>query len=340
MVNQEHFSLLKQGIKRWNLWRMEYPEVRPDLNNISLVGVDLHLAQLNLASLRGADFSYANLSGANLRGADLTNADLSYTNLSEADLTNADLNNVQLTNTVLKRAIVIGTNFSSANLNGTDLSEAQAGFTLFVNNDLRTVKGLDLVHHSKPSSIGIDTIYHSQGHIPAVFLRQAGVPDTFLAYMHALVDDPIDYYTCFISYSSKDDDFARHLYNDLQDAGVRCWFAPENMRIGADLRNIIAESIHSYDKLLLILSKNSIESSWVQQEVEVALKRENQEKRTVLFPIRLDDAVLETASPLMSELRSKQIADFGHWGNKSQYRKAVARLIRDLKVTIAIETKV
>ncbi len=325
MANQEHVSLLRQGVGIWNQWRLEHSEIQPDLNNAFLAGAELYLAQLNQASLREANLSQADLTGANLR---------------EADLTNADLDNAQLSGAILERAIVIGTNFSGANLNDVNLSEAHAGFTIFVNNDLRTVKGLDSVYHVKPSSIGIDTIYRSQGHIPVVFLQQAGVPDTFLAYLHALVDDPLDYYTCFISYSSKDDIFARRLHHDLQEAGVRCWFAPEHMRIGADVRKQIAESIRSYDKLLLILSRNSLESSWVQREVEVALKRESQEKRTLLFPIRLDDSVLEASSPLIGELKDKQIADFGHWGDKSEYRKAVARLIRDLKVTIAMETSV
>ena len=50
--------------------------------------------------------------------------------------------------------------------------------------------------------------------------------------MVSLVGKPIEFYSCFISYSSKDQTFAERLHNDLPDKGVRCWFAPEDMTIG------------------------------------------------------------------------------------------------------------
>ena len=32
-------------------------------------------------------------------------------------------------------------------------------------------------------------------------------------------------------HSAKDDEFVRRLHADLQDGGVRCWFAPEDMKL-------------------------------------------------------------------------------------------------------------
>jgi len=62
MANQEHLDILKQGVEKWNLWKTQYPEVRPDLSN----------ADLSNADLRETNFSRANLSGANLSRADMT----------------------------------------------------------------------------------------------------------------------------------------------------------------------------------------------------------------------------------------------------------------------------
>ncbi len=87
-----------------------------------------------------------------------------------------------------------------------------------------------------PSTIGIDTIYRSQGKIPEVFLRGAGVPDVFLTYIGSLVGQPIQFYSCFISYSTVNQDLAERVHADLQSKGVRCWFAPEDLKIGDDLR--------------------------------------------------------------------------------------------------------
>ena len=106
------------------------------------------------------------------------------------------------------------------------------GYTSFGDNALTTVKRLETVQHYGPSTIGLDTIYKFKGSITEVFLRGAGVPENFIVYMRSLVGKPIDFYSCFISYSSQDDDFAQRLHADLQHQGVRCWFAPEDLKIG------------------------------------------------------------------------------------------------------------
>lgn len=66
---------------------------------------------------------------------------------------------------------------------------------------------------------------------------------------HWLAGKPIEYYTCFISYSHKDQPFASLLFTDLQSKQVRCWFAPEDLKIGDKIRPRIDESIRLYDKL-------------------------------------------------------------------------------------------
>lgn len=146
-------------------------------------------------------------------------------------------------------------------------------------------------------------------------------------------DNAIEYYSAFISYSSKDEDFARHLYNDLQVNNVRCWFAPEDLKIGDKFRERIDESIRLYDKLLVILSEHSVASDWVEDEVTRALDRERQQAgRLVLFPIRLDDAVLTAQPAWASGIRLKRhIGDFSRWKDHDAYQTAFTRLLRDLK---------
>ena len=93
--------------------------------------------------------------------------------------------------------------------------------------------------------------------------------------MHSLVGKPIEYYSVFISYSSKDEEFARRLYNDLQGARVRCWFALEDLKTGDKFWERIDVGIRMYDKLLVILSEDSIDSPWVEEEVTSALEKEH-----------------------------------------------------------------
>ena len=317
MANQEHVDILKQGVEVWNKWREEHPKIRPDLSDVSLVGANLRGANLNhvdlsYAILTGANLINANLSDTNLSDADLTGANLSYANLYGADLSYADLSYTVLTHT--------------------DLNRAQVGFTTFGNVDLSVVKELDTVWHNGPSTIGIDTVYRSQGNIPENFLKGAGVPNTMIDYMRSLIGKPFDFYSCFISYSSKDQDFAQQLYADLQSNGVRCWFAREDMDVGDKIRPRIDETIRLYDKLLVVLSEHSIKSNWVAYEVEKALDKEPEGIPNVLFPIRLDNAVLICETQWAKDIqRTRYIGDFERWKEHDEYQKSFKRLLRALK---------
>ncbi len=347
MANKEHLSILKSGVSAWNEWRCVHLEIVPDLREANLFLANLSEANLSTARLSGANLRCATLSGAELFLADLSGADLSGADLTSAKLLTANLSVANLTGAMLSRADLSMANLSRANLTsaylllatlrGADLSEANLSncamwFTSVSDIDLSGVQGLETVRHEGPSSIGIDTIYRSKGKIPEVFLRGAGVPDDFITYMKSLVENPIEFYSCFISYSAKDKEFAERLYADLRHEHVRCWFAPEDLKIGDKFRPRIDEAIRVYDKLLLILSENSIHSPWVETEVETAFEKERKSPgKTVLFPIRLDDAVMKTDQAWAGDIRrTRHIGDFSNWKDHDEYKKAFDRLPRDL----------
>jgi hypothetical protein len=219
-------------------------------------------------------------------------------------------------------------------LHGANMRAARIGYTVFVAMDLRGVQGLDTIRHDGPSSIGIDTLYRSQGDIPEIFLRGCGVPDSMIEYARSLVaaERPFDYYSVFISYSSKDAALATRLHTDLQAAGVHCWYAPHDLPIGARIRVGIDEAIRLHDKLLLLLSKHAVASDWVEKEVETAMEQERRQQRIVLFPIRLDTAVMKLESDWPADVRrGRNIGDFCKWKQHDSYQVAFARLLRDLK---------
>jgi len=141
-----------------------------------------------------------------------------------------------------------------------------------------------------------------------------------------------EFYSCFISYSSKDAGFASRLHAELEKNGVRCWYAPEDIKIGEEFRQTIDDAIREYDKLLLVLSEHSVRSTWVQDEVEACLERERRQQRQVLFPIRLDDAVERTRQAWAAAIRRRRhIGDFTRWRDDGAYDEAFQRLLRDLK---------
>ena len=141
----------------------------------------------------------------------------------------------------------------------------------------------------------------------------------------------VQYYSCFISHSAKDEDFAKHLHTDLDNSGVRCWFAPHDLPIGEDIRGRIDDAIKVQDKVVLILSEHSIQSGWVKDEVEAAFEEEQKRGQTVLFPVRLDDAVLTTTEAWAAKLRRRRnIGDFRQWKDHDAYQQSLQRVLRDL----------
>ncbi len=349
MANPEHLAILKNGVKQWNEWREENPRVKPDLSEANFTKASLRGANLTKASLRGANLSGAELRGANLSGTDLSGVNLdeaylsltnmSLANLFGANLSGASLNGANLSGTGLgganlNRAHLLGAYLREVYLGGADVSGAALNATVFVNTDLSETKGLELCMHHGPSSIGIDTFYRSQGKIPESFLRGCGVPEVFIAYARSLVGQPIEFYSCFISYSSHDQVFAERLYADMRAKDLRCWFAPEDLKIGDRFHERIEESIRVFDKVMIVLSEASVQSRWVEREVNAAREREDRENRTILFPIRIDDAVMHAPQPWAAEIRrTRHIGDFTDWKNHNSYQNAFGRLLRDLKAT-------
>lgn len=345
MANPEHVKILKQGVEVWNRWRRENPDIKPDLkslnhefvdlNNINFFEADLKEANLWQSNLEGADLEAAicekaNFGGVNLRNAILCDADLNHARLASADLTDADAVQVNL----------IGADLVNTILNRANLAFASFANTRFCNLNLKSTFNIQSCIHHTSSIVDINTIYLSEGQIPEVFLRGCGVPESFITYMKSLTMSPIEYYSCFISHSTKDAEFAERLHSDLQNKAVRCWYAPEDMIGGEKIYTQIDEAIKVHDKLVLILSESSINSPWVVTEMKRTRKHEKQDQRQRLFPISLMpyDELKEwelfdadTGTDMAAEVRSYFIPDFSNWKNHDSYKKAFKRLLKDLK---------
>jgi uncharacterized protein YjbI with pentapeptide repeats len=368
VANEEHLARLRQGSLTWNEWRKRNGIKEPDLSEAKLRGADLreaNLAGVNfggadlgeanllraevyLANLRGADLSEATLNRGNLGGAALSGADLSeahlcgaqlfQANLFGADLSEADLDGADLREANLNGAVLRGANLREANLSYVNLSQANIAMawlagTIFGNVDLTGTSGLNECWHEGPCIIDIGTLLRSPN-LPLAFLRGCGVPDNLVEYLPSLRSEVNQFYSCFISYSARDQVFAEWLRADLQNKGVRCWFAPHDLPIGAKTWDAIDEAIRLRDKLLLILSKASIDSEWVEDEVNKAYAEERSRKQVVLFPIRIDDAVMTTTEPWAVKLRDQRnLGDFQRWKKPTEYRKSLERLLRDLKAS-------
>jgi uncharacterized protein YjbI with pentapeptide repeats len=324
------------------------------LEGAKLTGVNLteaNLCEMNFSKtdLREATLFKAHLSDANLVEADLSHSDLRYAslhyagldraNLSEAQLMNADFLNTKLQGANLNGANLSGARLKGAILLGANLSNAKLASTELLNCVLADVNGLDICQHNGPSYLDMQTLQQS-GPLPPEFLRGIGLSDSQIDYLRALHTQPIQFYSCFISYSSKDEAFTKRLHADLQCEGVRCWYAPEDIKGGQKLYEQIDEAIRLHDKLLLVLSPNSMDSEWVRTEIAKARQREIRLGFRVLFPISLVDYDsikkwecfdADTGKDTAKEVREYYIPDFSNWKNHDEYKNSFDRLLKDLK---------
>jgi hypothetical protein len=125
----------------------------------------------------------------------------------------------------------------------------------------------------------------------------------------------------FLSHSHSDKSFARRLAADLRNAGHSVWIDEAEINIGDSLITKIRDGLDQVDFVCAIISKTSIESAWVEKELEIASNREIDERRVVVFPLLVDDV------PLPGFLRGKFYGDFR---NAEQYGEKFELLLRSL----------
>ena len=367
----ELISLARAGHEAWNDWHDKLPDFRwhrtkgksgwvpgfvctiqkADLRRISfdgldLTGIDFVRCNFTRSTFQGTFIGrprkYPTVDATrffrcSLRGA-LFRCNFGRATFEACDFRSAELNSVSAVGADFSRSrfanAILAGSFSDVVLVSTDFSESHWLGVEFVDTDLSVADGLLNATIHTPTVLDHRTLWRS-GPLPQEFYRRCGFPENFVDYLPSMIQRAINLNSCFISYSAQDDVIARRLYLDLQKYNVRVFFAPKDLKIGAKIRDGLESAIHARDKLLLILSRHSIASQWVEYEVEAALDREKSEGESVLFPITIDDEVFRAKKSWAATLRrQRHIGDFRGYADARLYNEGLRKLLSDL----AIET--
>lgn len=108
----------------------------------------------------------------------------------------------------------------------------------------------------------------------------------------------------FLCHSSTDKEKARNIATALAGRGIRVWLDKSEIRVGDSLIGKIEQGIINSDRLIVLLSKNSVASNWCKEELRMALAMQISR-----LPIRVLPALLEDCE-IPGFLKEKAYADF------------------------------
>ena len=107
----------------------------------------------------------------------------------------------------------------------------------------------------------------------------------------------------FLSHSSKDKTFVRALDQLLRSVGISTFLDERDVKIGEDIPQWIFQGIDSATHFMYVISRYSIVSEWVSEELSFAKMKEKEQKGIFILPILIDNVDIPVA------IRSKRYAD-------------------------------
>lgn len=110
--------------------------------------------------------------------------------------------------------------------------------------------------------------------------------------------------TLFISHSSEDKEFIRKLSNDLEQVGHKVWLDEWEIKVGECIVKRISDGISNADYIVVVLSKHSVKSTWVEKEWQAKYWEEIQTNKLYVLPILIENCRIP------SLLKTKKYADF------------------------------
>jgi hypothetical protein len=130
----------------------------------------------------------------------------------------------------------------------------------------------------------------------------------------------------FLSYASADEAFADRLAADLGAYSESIFYAKWNIKVGDSIVEKINHGLSSHDNLIVILSRASIQSEWVNRELNSSLMRQLKDRAIRILPVLIEDC---DVPPLLADIK---YADF-----RLDYNKGFTSLLETFEADFDLE---
>ncbi len=133
-------------------------------------------------------------------------------------------------------------------------------------------------------------------------------------------------YQVFLSYSSSDREIAQRIVDELRQKGVRVWFDTYELQSGDSIVKAIKNAISASDYLVVLLSPNSVNSTWMQQELATALSSDLTTRDITLLPVVIEDCEFPPS-----------LARYQYLDLRTDFDRGVARLVEQITIAPEVE---
>lgn len=128
--------------------------------------------------------------------------------------------------------------------------------------------------------------------------------------------------TVFLSYSGADKEKAKQIADTLLENGIDVWFDGYNVQVGDALVSTIKKGINEADYFLILLSKSSLNSQWVNQELELAFIKQSDTKSHTIIPVLLEKISVNKMPVYLRDILYLDLSE--------NYSENINRLIRHI----------
>ncbi|MCU0444274.1 MAG: TIR domain-containing protein [Microscillaceae bacterium] len=118
----------------------------------------------------------------------------------------------------------------------------------------------------------------------------------------------------FISYSTKDQTAKNYIKEVFDEAGITYFLDEVSLELGEDIERSLEENLNRTNFTVLLVSKNSLFSTWVSLESIHRLRQQEYSKTTTFLPVLVDLEVMDLEFP---------IEMINHYKNKHEELEAI-----------------